>query len=287
MPDDQSQYRPSTSLMEAILLEDEQESLRWVKELLETGEDPNGFDSIAESLPLLEAWQSGRVEIMRLLIEAGASGEAVAKLPFELVWDFSRCDIDATLLLIKNGFTLNHLYTLNQLGERVCNGTNLLALLLENNRVEHIDALTPYGIMEFIHAFDDLGDAPLGSMARCGHIEQAKWLIQNGADVNIHSEGLIGETALDQAIESTNIEMTRFLLAAGANPNIPTGMWITATDRAVNFMPDFEFRRKESRVIPNAVKIREMILDASKRSPPPIYPDGSKPKVWPPEPKAK
>lgn len=181
---------------------------------------------------------------------------------------------------------LDSLYTPNQLDEQVCNGDNLLTLLLENDRLDNINTLKPYGIMDFISRFDELGDSPLGSMANNHHMNQANWLIQSGADVNAHCGGLIGSTALDRAIESTDVEMTRFLLAAGANPNIPTLMWMTATDRAVNFMPDFEFRRKENRVIPDAVQIREMILEASKNFPCPTMHDGSQPEVWPPKPRA-
>jgi Ankyrin repeats (many copies) len=268
--------------MEAIYLEDEQESLRWIKELLAFGEDPNKFDTIAESNPLYEAWISDNDQIMRLLIEAGADGKIVADLPFDLSWSFSDRTIETTLLLIESGFALESLYHQNELGESICNGENLIVFLLDNSQYNYIEALKPHGILDFINIYDCMGGSPLGDMARDGHLEQAKWLIQHGADVNAQCEGVNGGTALDRAIGSTDVEMTRFLLAAGANPNIPIWMWITATDRAVSFMPDFQFRRKESRIIPDAVKIREMILDASKKFPPPIYPNGTKPKVWPP-----
>lgn len=287
MPDDQSQYRPATPLMEAILLEDEQESLWWVKELLKSGEDPNKFDRIAVSNPLFAAWIYDRIQLMQTLIDAGADGKCVADLPFDLSWEFTDRTIQSNLLLIRSGFTLDSLYRQTEIGESICTGDNLLTFLLDDHKYEYIDALKPHGILKFIHIYNCTGDSPLGEMARDGHLEHAKWLIRNGADVNAHCEGLIGWTALDRAIENTDVEMTRFLLGVGSNPNIPTWMWISAADRAVNYESDFKFRRNESRVIPDAVRIREMVLQASKKFPPPTYPDGSKPKIWPPEPRAK
>lgn len=48
-------YRPSTPLMEAVLLEDESEAYRWAKELLEAGEDPNQLDLVYQQHPISEA----------------------------------------------------------------------------------------------------------------------------------------------------------------------------------------------------------------------------------------
>jgi ankyrin repeat protein len=285
MPDDQPKYRTSTPLMEALYLGDDQKSLRRVKELLASGEDPNKFDAIAEANPLYTAWISDNAQIMRILIEAGADGKIVADLPFDLSWSFSDRSIETTLLLIESGFALESLYHQNELGESICNGENLIVFLLDDSQYDYIEAIKPHGILDFINIYDCMGGSPLGDMARDGHLEQAKWLIQHGANVNAHCQGSIGDTALDRAIESTDVEMTRFLLAAGANPNIPTWMWITATDRAVNFMADFEFRRNESRTIPDAVKIREMILEACIEFPRPTMHDGSQPEVWPPKPR--
>ena len=72
MPVNESAFHPKTPLMEAILLEDEQESVRWVKELLDAGEDPNQLDYTGYKPPLYEAWSSGKTEIVRLLLKHGA-----------------------------------------------------------------------------------------------------------------------------------------------------------------------------------------------------------------------
>ena len=281
------QHHPDSTLIETIRLEDEKAAFVQTKILLEAGVDPNQLDTATDSNPLLEAWISGQIDIMRVLIKAGADGQVVANLPFDLTWEFIRVTPEATLLLIESGFTLESLYKKNQLDEIVCNGENLIVFLLDDRRYDFIESLKPHGILDFIHAYDCLGNSPLGDMARDGHLEQAKWLLQHGADVNAHCEYSNGSTALDEAIENANVEMTSLLLEAGANPNIPTWMWITATNRAVDFAADFEFRKESSQNIPNAEKIREMVLDASKNFPKHIYPNGTTPEVWPPLPRKK
>jgi len=282
-----NQHHPESALIEATRIEDSREAYLSTKKLLEAGEDPNQLDPTTGSSPLLEAWISGRIDIMRALIEAGADGQILSSLPFDLTWEFLRVTPEATLLLIESGFTLDSLYKRNQLDETVCNGENLIAFLLDAGRYDFIEALKPHGILNFIHAYDCLGNSPLGDMARDGHLEQAKWLLQRGVDVNAHCEYTNGSTALDKAVESANVDMTRLLLDAGANPNIPTWMWITATNRAVDFAADFEFRTKLSQSISNAQQIREMVLKASKKFPKPIYPNGTTPDTWPPLPKKK
>tara|TARA_A100001391_G_scaffold204294_1_gene199458 strand:+ start:1143 stop:1964 length:822 start_codon:yes stop_codon:yes gene_type:complete len=271
--------------MKAVCVKDIDAAIQQVEGLLHAGEDPNQIDVACNSVPLLEAWSSGNIGVIQALIYAGADGKIVAKLPYDLTWSFAYNDLEATMLIIKSGFTLDHLYSSNEQGERMCGWDNLLANLLTDNLSEHIKQLMPYGIMEFLHAFDCVGDAPLGCMARDGHIEQSEWLLSQHADVNLQCESLNGNTALDRAIESNDVAMTKLLLSAGANPNIPTSMWITATDRAVNFKSDIEFRKKESRNVARSIEIRDMILEASASFPHPTYPNGKRPSQWPPEPK--
>lgn len=104
MPNDDSTFNPSTPLIEALYLEDEQESIQWITELLASGEDPNKIDSFTNTNPLYEAWRSDRAQTMRILIEAGADGKGVAELPFEITYCFVHTSIEATHLLVESGF---------------------------------------------------------------------------------------------------------------------------------------------------------------------------------------
>lgn len=285
MPDDQSQYRPATPLMEAILLEDEQESLRWVKELLESGENPNTKDLILCRTPLEAAWVEGRTDLIKLFLAHGCRVEFDAGMLDEVY--IANAPIEASTLIFEAGLSFQVFLGTNQLNETMCiTGSNPLTYFLEEELWGHIEQFKKYDLMCLLNAFEMLGLTPLAEMARDGNFEQAQWLLKQGADVNAFCEGLIGCTAIENAVESRDIPMIILLIDAGANPNIPTWMWNTCVDRVINFGP-----KKKRRHIPekesDLVEIKRRILDASKKFPPPTYPDGSKPKVWPPEPKAK
>ena len=63
-----------------------------------------------------------------------------------------------------------------------------------------------------------LGWTGLYCSVMCGHIEIAKYLISNSANVNIQNR--MGETPLHQAIECRNMKITKLLLKSGSDPNI-------------------------------------------------------------------
>lgn len=63
-----------------------------------------------------------------------------------------------------------------------------------------------------------LGWTGLYCSVMCGHIEIAKYLISNSANVNVQNR--MGETPLHQAIECRNIKIAKLLLKSGSDPNI-------------------------------------------------------------------
>lgn len=286
-------YKPSTPLVEAIQLDDEEESVRWVQELLDAGEDPNAFDHVAQMFPLDAAWSEAVWEeqksdrVLRLLLERGADVQIMAEKSLYLFELFVQGPFELTSMMFKHGLNFSSFYYTTELGERICSCDNLLTELIEAGKYEKIKQLEPFGILEFIHMFDDLGDAPLGYFAREGDRIAADWLLKHGADINLHSESLIGSTALDRAVHEHDLRMIEFLLNRGANPNIPTWMWITATDRVSKYGSVKTKGHHDSSKDADLVDIKRMVLEASKKFPPPTYPDGSKPKVWPPDPKLK
>ncbi|MEX0876169.1 MAG: ankyrin repeat domain-containing protein [Phycisphaerales bacterium] len=196
--------------------------------------------------------------------------------------------IETSLLIFEAGFSFKSFLGTNQLGETVCSGgTNPLSYLLEHERWDHIEAFRPYGLMCLLDAYEFLGLSPLAEMARDGHLKQARWLISQGADVNAHCQGMIGDTALDSAVHEKHLDMVKLLLSAGANPNIPTWMWITATDRVSKYGPMRKKPRHDPDKYADLIEIKRLVLDAARRFPPPTYPNGTIPEVWPPEPKKK
>lgn len=63
-----------------------------------------------------------------------------------------------------------------------------------------------------------LGWTGLYCSVMCGHIDIAKYLISNSADINIQNR--MGETPLHQAIECRNLKLIKLLLKSNANPNL-------------------------------------------------------------------
>lgn len=285
--EDPQSYQPSTPLMEAVLLDDQAEAYRWTKELLEAGEDPNQIDSIYLRTPLFAAWCENRPQLVHLLLDFGASAQ-VELSSFDEVM-IGNASIQTSLPICKAGFRFDSLLTTNQLGETMCESySNPIEYFLEQGLWDHIEAFKPFGIMNLIHAFDGmLGKQPLANMAREGLEKQVKWLLEHGADVNAHCNGMIGSTALEEAVDSRNLNIIKLLLNAGANPNIPTWMWQTCTDRVSRFGSAKRKPHHNSSKDSDLVEIRKLILDASKMYPPPTYPDGTTPDVWPPVHKSK
>lgn len=279
--------------MEAVLLDDEQESYRWTKELLESGEDPNVFDHIASTVPLEMAWRMMTYDtqrsdaIVRLLLDHGAQVEPLRELPFDVSSHIVKGSIDVALLMLEQGLTLSWFYSTTQIGEKTCGWDNLLTELLTEKQFTKIDQLRAHGILDYLHVFDGLGDSPLSTMADEGDREAAQWLIGQGADINAHSLSQIGSTPLDRAVNNHDLKTVEFLLNRGANPNIPTWMWITATDRVSKHGPAKKKGRHDASKDADLVEIKRLVLEACKKFPTPIYPNGTSPGVWPPDPGGK
>ena len=83
-----------------------------------------------------------------------------------------------------------------------------------------------------VNEFDDLSRTPLHYAVDGQHYLAARWLLDNGADVNINDEKMIGETALCFAAQGNYPEMAELLLQRGGNPDIAGWMQQTARDRA-------------------------------------------------------
>jgi ankyrin repeat protein len=91
------------------------------------------------------------------------------------------------------------------------------------------------------NAFGDDGFHPLGLACFFGHVETARVLLENGADVNalsrneriqtaaIHAAAASNEEGTD---ETTRYELVELVLDHGADPNLPQGGGFRAIDAA-------------------------------------------------------
>lgn len=252
--------------MEAILLPNEEESLRWVMALLEDGEDPNQFDDIVDSFPILAAWQEaiweeGKTDrVLKHLLNSGADINCIRDFPYCIEDLIVNGAPELTIFMLGKGMKFDWFYSESESGELLSGCSNPLYLLLKEGKLGSIEALIPHGILTFMRVFDDLGDAPLGCAARDGNIDAAEWLLNQKADVNLHCKARIGDTALDQALHANNYEMVKLLIDHGANSNIPTWMSITAFQRA-------ERRLRDNKKSKTAKQIFKLVEDASRKHP--------------------
>jgi len=249
-----------TPLCEAILMDDPQESYEMVKALLEAGEDPNQPDEWIEfTRPVYVAWgeeiEDAKNGFVKLLIDYGA--QAHPKDQQLDVICICHAPIESTLLIFRLGHSFNE-YITKWGSESLCED-NPLTYLLNQDRLDLVEALKPFDLMCLLNAFNSLGLTPLAEMARDGKIDKAQWLLDQRADVNAQCERWVGDTALDEAVSVQNADMVRVLIDAGANPNIPTCMSVTAAMRA-------EIELKEHKT-PKTKEIAKLVAEASKRFP--------------------
>ena len=83
-----------------------------------------------------------------------------------------------------------------------------------------------------VNLMDELGKAALHHCVEREHYKLALWLMENGANVNLHDDEMIGETALSLAARGHYPEMVELLLKHGADPDITGWMQQTARTRA-------------------------------------------------------
>jgi ankyrin repeat protein len=83
-----------------------------------------------------------------------------------------------------------------------------------------------------VNLMDELSKAALHYSVEGEHYKVAQWLIENGADVNLHDDEMIGETALSLAAQGDYPEIVELLLKHGADPDITGWMKQTARTRA-------------------------------------------------------
>jgi ankyrin repeat protein len=261
-------------LCEAAAMEDPAEAMNMVRGLLDSGVPATErvWDGIG---PLTIAAEVGHWEVVRLLMARGADrdgpGRGRSDALYLLATDAPE-DLLGLLLQRSGGWLA--MTEVQPTGERSI-PEHPISTLAERGNFDRLDRLWKLGMGILLDVYEsDLGWTPLIDAAGRGDLLGVKWLLTQGAHVNAHAEFRIGPTALERAVDEGHAEVVRWLLGAGANPNIPTWMWRTAAERAVRAASESGTDR--------ALAIRDCVLAASSRYPPPVYPDGRSPGIWPP-----
>jgi ankyrin repeat protein len=83
-----------------------------------------------------------------------------------------------------------------------------------------------------LNLMDEISKGALHYAVEAEHYKAVRWLLETGANVNLHDPNAIGETALSLAARGTYPEMVSLLLQHGADPDIPGWVQQTARTRA-------------------------------------------------------
>ena len=174
--------------------------------------------------------------------------------------------------MLGHGFRFDRFIARNPLGEPVIEGTtHVLDWVLSENDQERLDLYTGFGLLDLIDVFEG-SQTPLMVAIDDGWLDDARWLLKHGANVDAYCEYGAYCTALDCAIQRHDSDAIELLIRAGANPNIPTMMQMTAAERAVRAHAQGELDRS----------VAKRVVDVTAVFPKPSFPTRRPIPDWPP-----
>lgn len=208
-----------------------------VKSLLESGADPNSQNGL-EFTPLYIAAASYQMDVMALLLGAGASVDAETTYGTALTFAAATGNAAGANILISKGANVNVARTdgitvlmmaansgnpelvkelikrnANVLSQNV-NGSTALTYAARGGHEAVGRVLLDSGVL--VDRADNQGDTPLMTAAMNGHARFVKLLLENGANPNLKNTK--GQTALSLAAAYGDYpEVVKALLAAGAD----------------------------------------------------------------------
>jgi len=201
----------------------DREDVDAVKELLAAGNSAKTpiVNGETTSTPLVKACWRRNMEIVRLLVEAGADVNGLEKTRMvnavgEVHWFIKSpleevvCrDLEIVRYLIGKGAKVN---------ERLTGGVTVLNLPAYQGDLETLEVLISAG--GDVNAVDDYGYTPLKHAVMGRKPESIRMLVARGAKVNqAPTKTNPGETALHIAIDRGFTDIVKLLLELKANPN--------------------------------------------------------------------
>lgn len=213
-------YRVNTHLLISAIRKDDVER---VERILERGTDPNlpefppsKFWSLFEMVParpLSVACETGNYEVVKLLIDHGATTEVVEGTDWsplmETLFDYNRDDVEIVKLLLENGADPSYQESNNKY---ITEAADMFPRLSVGGDYDEQAAkdITEIVIMfldrgESINTSNSAGQTLLMLAAKRENFPLAEYLISQGCDLD--AVDVNGKTVVDYAVESENQEL--------------------------------------------------------------------------------
>ena len=172
-----------------------------VRELLDSGVNPNIKHYFNDDSPLISASFDGHTEIVKLLLESGADPNIGYRHGYTpLIFASKKGHSDVVRLLLEHGADINI---------RGKYGNTPLILASRGGHSDIVRLLLERGAD--INIQNDYGNTPLMSASRGGHSDIVKLLLENGADPTIKQDNFDETTAYDEALDNGNMEIARLI----------------------------------------------------------------------------
>lgn len=209
-----------------------------VEELISLGAEINGKDEFNGYTPLINAIIGNNIEIIRLLMNSGASVTSVdenGKTP--LIYAIINNNIEAMKILLNNiNVNINKAY---DPGERPIDyafeqdNIEAIYLLLEKNvkldlaadsiLLRHASSIGHFGTVKILlenyktskETTDTEDRTPLCLASKYGNLEIVKYLLEKGADIEAKDKN--GMSPLILASKNGNLEIVKYLFEKGVN----------------------------------------------------------------------
>ncbi|OQD77144.1 hypothetical protein PENDEC_c003G06013 [Penicillium decumbens] len=191
----------ASALMEVVV----QGDLAATQALLANGADPSGNEIILDNRPLALAAASGHTDIVKLLLEHGATLEAKDSVGLTaLYWAVSENQLDTARCLLSRGADVN---------SGIDDSTPLRSAMsnaLRKDRMEMAELLLEHATENA--AKGNVGESPLMYAATLSSPKMVQLLLAKGVDLHARDEE--GRTALDWARRSGREETAAILAGA-------------------------------------------------------------------------